>query len=117
MVGIINQHLETIDLTLAQLRMAESAMKNYSSELEQEVESRTREISDKNQALQRGNRALVKAKEDAMRRARARANFLASMSHEIRTPLNGVLGMLGLALEGEQDSAKRHRLQIALSAF
>ncbi|SHK43321.1 Signal transduction histidine kinase [Marinobacter antarcticus] len=116
MVGIINQHLETIDLTLAQLRMAESTMKNYSSELEQEVESRTREISDKNQALQRGNRALVKAKEDAMRRARARANFLASMSHEIRTPLNGVLGMLGLALEGEQDSAKRHRLQIALSA-
>ncbi|PCM46378.1 ATP-binding protein [Marinobacter sp. ANT_B65] len=116
MVGIINQHLETIDSSLAQLRTAKSAMKNYSSELEHDVESRTREISDKNKALQRGNRALVKAKEDAMRRARARANFLASMSHEIRTPLNGVLGMLGLVLEGEQDSAKRHRLQIALSA-
>ncbi|MGO2134277.1 ATP-binding protein [Marinobacter sp.] len=116
MVGIINQHLGTIDSTLAQLRLAESTMKNYSTELEQEVESRTREISDKNHALQRGNRALVKAKEDAMRRARARANFLASMSHEIRTPLNGVLGMLGLAVESELDSAKRHRLQIALSA-
>jgi len=116
MVGIINQHLETIDSSLAQLRTAKSAMKNYSSELEHDVESRTREISDKNKALQRGNRALVKAKEDAMRRARARANFLASMSHEIRTPLNGVLGMLGLVLEGEQDPAKRHRLQIALSA-
>lgn len=116
MVGIINQHLETTDSSLAQLRKAESTMKNYSSELEQEVEGRTREISDKNQALQRGNRALVKAKEDAMRKARARANFLASMSHEIRTPLNGVLGMVGLVLEGEQHSAKRHRLQIALSA-
>ncbi|MGO1500535.1 MAG: ATP-binding protein [Marinobacter sp.] len=115
MVGIINQHLEAIDSTLAQLRLAESATKNYSTELEQEVESRTREISDKNHALQRGNRALVKAKEGAMRRARARANFLASMSHEIRTPLNGVLGMLGLAVESELDSAKRHRLQIALS--
>ncbi|RBW49854.1 ATP-binding protein [Marinobacter sp. F3R11] len=116
MVGIINQHLETIDSSLAELRTAKSAMKNYSSELEHDVESRTREISDKNEALQRGNRALVKAKEDAMRRARARANFLASMSHEIRTPLNGVLGMLGLVLESEQDAAKRHRLQIALSA-
>lgn len=116
MVGIINQHLETIDFTLAQLRMAESAMKNYSSELEHEVEIRTREISEKNQALQRGNRALVKAKEDAMRRARARANFLASMSHEIRTPLNGVLGMLGLAVESERDTSKRQRLEIALSA-
>ena len=116
MVGIINQHLETIDSSLAQLRHAESAMKNYSTQLEQEVADRTREISEKNEALQRGNRALVKAKEDAVRRARARANFLASMSHEIRTPLNGVLGMLGLALEGELDPAQRNRMEIALNA-
>nr|WP_040474497.1 ATP-binding protein [Marinobacter algicola] len=116
MVGVINQHLETIDSSLAQLRMAESAMKNYSSQLEQEVEDRTREISEKNEALQRGNRALVRAKEDAVRRARARANFLASMSHEIRTPLNGVLGMLGLALEGNMEQAQRNRLEIALNA-
>ncbi|WP_411289512.1 ATP-binding protein [Marinobacter sp.] len=116
MVGIINQHLETIDSSLAQLRHAESTMKNYSTQLEQEVADRTREISEKNEALQRGNRALVKAKEDAVRRARARANFLASMSHEIRTPLNGVLGMLGLALEGELDPAQRNRMEIALNA-
>jgi signal transduction histidine kinase/ActR/RegA family two-component response regulator len=116
MVGVINQHLETIDSSLAQLRTAESAMKNYSSQLEQEVEDRTREISEKNEALQRGNRALVRAKEDAVRRARARANFLASMSHEIRTPLNGVLGMLGLALEGDIEQAQRNRLEIALNA-
>jgi len=116
MVGIINQHLETIDSSLAQLRQAESAMKNYSTQLEQEVADRTREISEKNEALQRGNRALVKAKEDAVRRARARANFLASMSHEIRTPLNGVLGMLGLALEGELDPAQSNRMEIALNA-
>lgn len=42
MVGIINQHLETIDSSLAQLRYAESAMKNYSTQLEQEVADRTR---------------------------------------------------------------------------
>ncbi|WP_257900288.1 hybrid sensor histidine kinase/response regulator [Marinobacter sp. F4206] len=116
MVGIINHHLETIDSSLAQLRTAESAMKNYSFQLEREVEDRTREISEKNDALQRGNRALIKAKEDAVRRARARANFLASMSHEIRTPLNGVLGMLGLALEGDLDSTQRNRLEIAFNA-
>lgn len=116
MVGIINQHLETIDSSLEQLRNAESAIKNYSSQLEQEVADRTREISDKNEALQRGNRALVRAKEDAVRRARSRANFLASMSHEIRTPLNGVLGMLGVALEGELDPVQRNRLEIALNA-
>lgn len=116
MVGIINQHLETIDSSLEQLRDAESAIKNYSNQLEQQVADRTREISDKNEALQRGNRALVRAKEDAVRRARSRANFLASMSHEIRTPLNGVLGMLGVALEGELDPVQRNRLEIALNA-
>lgn len=116
MVGIINQHLESMEGSVAQLKAAESAMKNYSTQLEQEVEDRTREISEKNQALQRGNRALVRAKEDAVRRARARANFLASMSHEIRTPLNGVLGMLGLALESERDAGQRNQLEIALNA-
>ncbi|MEX2474813.1 ATP-binding protein [Marinobacter sp.] len=116
MVGIINQHLQTIDSSLAQLRLAESAMKNYSAQLEREVDDRTREISEKNEALQRGNRALVKAKEDAVRRARSRANFLASMSHEIRTPLNGLLGMLGLTLEGDLNTEQRNRLDIALNA-
>lgn len=116
MVGIINRHLETMDSSLAQLRSAESAMKDYSFQLEREVDDRTREISEKNDALQRSNRALIKAKEDAVRRARARANFLASMSHEIRTPLNGVLGMLGLALEGELDPSQRYRLEVAFSA-
>ena len=116
MVGIINQHLENMEVSVAKLRSAESAMKNYSSQLEREVEDRTREISEKNEALLRGNRALVRAKEDAVRRARARANFLASMSHEIRTPLNGVLGMLGLALESEKDAGQRNRLEIALNA-
>jgi signal transduction histidine kinase/ActR/RegA family two-component response regulator len=116
MVGIINRHLETIDSTLAQLRDAEASMKNYSGKLEHEVEDRTREISEKNEALQRGNKALVKAKEDAVRRARARANFLASMSHEIRTPLNGVLGMLSLSLEHETGLEQRNRLDIALNA-
>src|SRR5690554_6989398 len=116
MVGIINEHLENMENSVSQLRAAEATMKNYSSHLEQEVEDRTREISEKSDLLQRGNRALVKAKEDAVRRARTRASFLASMSHEIRTPLNGVLGMLGLALDTEQDPGQRNRLEIALNA-
>lgn len=116
MVGVINRHLETIDHTLGQLRDAEASMKNYSGKLEHEVEDRTREISEKNEALQRGNKALVKAKEDAVRRARTRANFLASMSHEIRTPLNGVLGMLSLSLENETHPDQRNRMEIALNA-
>ncbi len=116
MVGIINRHLDTIDSSLDQLRAAESEMKNYSGKLEKEVDDRTREISDKNKALQRGNRALIRAKEDAVRRARSRADFLASMSHEIRTPLNGVLGMLSLSLESKLEASQRNRLEMAQNA-
>ncbi|QSP96536.1 response regulator [Marinobacter salinisoli] len=116
LVDIINQHLDAIDSSLAQLRTAEIVMKDYSNELEHEVRDRTREISEKNEALQRGNRALVKAKEDAVQRARARANFLANMSHEIRTPLNGLLGMLALTLKGDLEAGQRERLDIALTA-
>ncbi|WP_097461172.1 hybrid sensor histidine kinase/response regulator [Mangrovitalea sediminis] len=116
LVSITNEHLDKIDENLQKLREAEGRLKGYSEELEQIVEARTREISDKNEALQRSNRAQIQAKEDAMRRARARANFLASMSHEIRTPLNGLLGMVSLALDEELSPAQRNRLQIALSA-
>jgi two-component system sensor histidine kinase/response regulator len=41
---------------------------------------------------------LARARDAAVRSARAKSEFLANMSHEIRTPLNGVLGTAGLLL-------------------
>ncbi|MCP5160550.1 MAG: response regulator [Hahellaceae bacterium] len=119
-IGILvestNDHLQTIEKSLQRARKAEYRLKSYSEQLEQIVDSRTRELSEKNDQLIRSNQELVIAKEEAVRRAKARANFLANMSHEIRTPFNGVLGMISLTLEEPLSDRQKRQLEIAYNS-
>lgn len=44
---------------------------------------------------------------DAEKANQAKSNFLLRMSHDIRTPLNGILGMIDIAEQCEDDKAKQ----------
>jgi signal transduction histidine kinase/DNA-binding response OmpR family regulator/CHASE3 domain sensor protein len=59
---------------------------------------------------------LRRAKLEAEAASRAKSEFLANMSHEIRTPLNGVVGMVDLAMETEEEGQRKRYLNGAMSA-
>ena len=70
-------------------RKAEAELNVYREHLEEQVVSRTLELS--------------VAKDAAEAASRAKSTFLANMSHELRTPMNGVMGMVEMALRRATD--------------
>ncbi|WP_435605335.1 ATP-binding protein [Pseudomonas knackmussii] len=113
LVEVTNRQLSHIAVEMEQRREAEDRLTQYLAELENIVAARTAELKAANARLTLSNQELDRARQTALNMAQARANFLASMSHEIRTPLNGLLGMLGLALDGPLSHEQRQQLSIA----
>lgn len=62
---------------------------------------------------QRAEKALIRLRDDALRAARLRSQFVSNMSHEIRTPMTGILGMLDLLLETTLDEDQKEFAQTA----
>ena len=98
--------------------------------LEEEVALRTRELYEKNEALQQSARmlqeeaeerlraqdALVAAKEAAESASRAKGAFLANVGHELRTPMNAILGFTDLLLEERSTPLERQWLSTVRNA-
>ena len=60
--------------------------------------------------------AQAQALEQAQLLSDAKGRFLATMSHEMRTPLHGILGLVRLLRQREQDPQAMHRLELVRSS-
>ena len=69
-------------------------------------------------ALEKLNRKMEKAVQDADAASKAKSDFLANMSHDIRTPMNAIVGITGLMEheEGLSDKLRNYIEKVQLSS-
>ena len=94
----------------------ELRLRNYQSELEQEIQMRTRQLQQLNQELSATAEKHELARTEAERANQAKTEFLATMSHEVRTPLSGVLGTLRLLQKTQLDSQQTEYIGLSQAA-
>jgi PAS domain S-box-containing protein len=106
-----------IDITLR--KQAEARLKNYSVELEKQVENRTVIMSEAIEELEKTKEELNKALEKERELGELKSRFVSMASHEFRTPLATVLSSLSLVAkygeQGDKEKQSKHMVRIKQS--
>lgn len=95
--------VSTIARDISDKKQAEVELERHRFHLEELVTDRTAE-------LDRANKALSLAKDQAENANRAKSIFLSNMSHEIRTPMNAIFGMVHLLRRSELTRSQQERV-------
>ncbi|WP_455209040.1 response regulator [Kaarinaea lacus] len=85
--------------------MAES-LRQSREQLQEKVDQATSDLLSSIQVVERQNKELSEARQEALLASRVKSEFLANMSHEIRTPMNGIIGFIRL-LQKTKPSAEQ----------
>ncbi len=101
---------------LAEIQTRDSQLKRHSTDLEQQVASRTSQLVQANIRLTRVNVELEQARATAEDASRSKSMFLANMSHEMRTPMNAIIGMCDLAVSAQSGAKQAEYLRIVQSS-
>ena len=87
--------------------MAESLRRSH-QKMEDEVDQATSSLLTSIQVVERQNKELQKARQEALMASKVKSEFLANMSHEIRTPMNGIMGFVKLLKETKTNEEQRY---------
>ncbi|MEW6157811.1 MAG: ATP-binding protein [Verrucomicrobiota bacterium] len=88
---------------LTQIESRDQELQIHRHHLEEQVNRRTRELTEVNQALVSAKEVAEEARHAADAANNAKSQFLANMSHELRTPLNAIIGYSEMLQEEVDD--------------